>query len=108
MGALLGKVSFPQLMIIVTIETIFYTLNRVICIDLLHIHDLSGTMMIHIFGAYFGLAASYFFNPTNAIEDRLKQNKGNYFTNQIAKVGAIFLFMYWPSFNAVFADGMER
>lgn len=67
MGALLGKTTFPQLMIVVTVESIFYSLNRVICIDLLGIHDPSGSMMISVFGAYFGLAASMFFNPTKAI-----------------------------------------
>jgi len=65
-------------------------------------------MVINIFGAYFGLAASMFFNPTRAIENRLKQNKASYFSNLIALVGTIFLFMYYPSFNAALADGMAR
>jgi ammonium transporter Rh len=72
MGALLGKTSFPQLMIVITVECIFYSLNRVICIDLLGIHDLSVSMVINVFGAYFGLAASMFFNPTKAIKDSSK------------------------------------
>jgi ammonium transporter Rh len=108
MGALLGKVTFPQLMVIVTIEAIFYTLNCVICVDLLHVHDLSGSMVIHIFGAYFGLTASMFFNPKKAIEDRLKQNKGGHFSDMVGMIGVVFLFMYWSSFNAVFADGEQR
>lgn len=72
MGALLGKTTFPQLMIIVTVESIVYSLNRVICIDLLAIHDPSGSMMINVFGAYFGIAASMFFNPSKAIEDKTR------------------------------------
>jgi hypothetical protein len=31
-----------------------------------------------MFGAYFGLAATYFFNCPKAIEDRFAQGKGNY------------------------------
>lgn len=95
-------------MVVVTVEAIFYSLNRVICVDLLQIHDLSGSMMINEFGAYFGLAASIFFNSKKAIQDEFKQNKGDYFSNLTAFLGSIFLFMYWPSFNAIFATGMAR
>lgn len=95
-------------MVVVTIECIFYCLNRVICIDLLHAHDLSGSMIIHVFGAFFGLTASMFFNPSKAIEDRLKQCKGNYFSNLTSMIGTIFLFMYWPSFNGALATGTQQ
>lgn len=108
MGALLGKTTFSQLMVVVTIEAIFYSLNRVICVDLLKIHDLSGSMMISEFGACFGLAASIFFNPKKAKEDKFKQNEGDYFSNLTAFVGSIFLFMYWPSFNSVLANGLAQ
>lgn len=37
MGAVLGKVSFPQLFTLITIETIFYTLNLTIVVDLLKV-----------------------------------------------------------------------
>ena len=37
MGAVLGKVSFPQLFLLTTIETIFYTLNLTIVVDLLKV-----------------------------------------------------------------------
>lgn len=65
-------------MLIITFECIFYCLNAVICLNLLHINDLGGSITIHMFGAYFGLAATYFFEPKKAIEDKYQQNKGNY------------------------------
>jgi ammonium transporter Rh len=61
MGAVLGKTSFPQLFTLVTIETIFYTLNAVICVDKMGALDIGGAIVIHMFGAYFGLTATYFF-----------------------------------------------
>jgi ammonium transporter Rh len=93
-------------MVIITIETIFYTLNRVIVIDRLNIHDLSGSMVIHVFGAYFGLFAAIFFNPNKFNGARLIKTGGNYQSNLVAMIGTLFLFMYWPSFNASLAEGM--
>ena len=37
MGAVLGKVTFPQLFTLITIETIFYTLNLTIVVDLMKV-----------------------------------------------------------------------
>ena len=72
MGAVLGKTSFPQLFALITFECIFLTLNVVIIVDLLGAVDLGGSIPIHMFGAYYGLAASFFFKPKKAIEDRLQ------------------------------------
>ena len=55
-----------------TFELIFYTLNCVIDVNLLGAVDLGGSITIHMFGAYFGLAASYFFKPKQALNDRLE------------------------------------
>ncbi len=40
------------------IQIITYTLNEVICYELIHIYDAGGSTVIHTFGAYFGLGAS--------------------------------------------------
>jgi len=45
-----------------TIEIIFYGLNEAICAGSLQAVDMGGSMYVHTFGAYFGLAASYFFH----------------------------------------------
>lgn len=66
-GALLGKVSIFQLWILATIEILLYTLNEAIGVIFLQAVDMGGSMYVHTFGAYFGLAASYFFKPKVAI-----------------------------------------
>lgn len=71
MGGVLGKTTFPQLFTLVTIETIFYSLNLAICVDHLHVADVGGSITIHMFGAYFGLTSTFFFQPKKAIEDKL-------------------------------------
>lgn len=57
---------------LVTFELIFYTLNCVINVTVLGAVDLGGSITIHMFGAYFGLAATYFFKPKKALDDRLE------------------------------------
>jgi ammonium transporter Rh len=69
MGALLGKTTLPQLLFLVTFECIFYCLNCIIVLESLHVYDIGGAITIHMFGAYFGLAATYFFEPKKSIED---------------------------------------
>jgi len=65
-GAVLGKISFGQLWALATLEIIFYSLNEAVCTGILKANDMGGSMYVHAFGAYFGLAASYFFNRRTA------------------------------------------
>ena len=91
---------------LVTIECFFYAINAVLVLQVLKCHDVGGALTIHMFGAYFGLAATYFFEPNKAIEDKAERNKGNYMTQMVAMVGTLFLYIYWPSFNAILAGGI--
>jgi len=77
-GALLGKCSILQLWILATIEVIFYGLNEAVGAGILGAVDVGGSMYIHTFGAYFGLAASFFFKPKKAISDVEKRCSGGY------------------------------
>jgi ammonium transporter Rh len=49
-------------------EMIFWGLNMAICIDALKAVDMGGSIVIHAFGCYFGLAASFWFQPTRAAQ----------------------------------------
>lgn len=42
-------------------EMIFYALNEAIGVIIFKATDMGGSMFVHSFGAYFGVAASYFF-----------------------------------------------
>ena len=65
-------------------------------------------MYVHAFAAFFGLAATYFFDPKKAIEDKEKQCGGNYNSNLIAMVGTVFLWILWPSFNGALAGPTQQ
>jgi len=104
-GALLGKCDLPQLFVLATLEIIFYALNEGICAGVLMAVDMGGSMYVHTFGAYFGLAASYFFKAKlSAMKPASDENGGGYLSQTIAMVGTVFLYMFWPSFNGALAS----
>ena len=59
MGAVLGRASPFQLIIIAFFELMFYSANEALNIHILQAADVGGSMIIHTFGAYFGLAVSF-------------------------------------------------
>jgi ammonium transporter Rh len=104
-GVLLGKVNPPQILFIAIVETIFFTLNEHIGLQI-GVADLGGTMTIHMFGAAFGMAASLMMTPKEARGH--ENNAANYHSDILAMVGTIFLWMYWPSFNAALGVGATQ
>jgi ammonium transporter Rh len=107
-GALAGKITWAQLFIFATLETVFYTLNAAICKGVLNYVDAGGSVTIHVFGAYFGLAATWFFKPQKSILNANGKCGGSYTSQVITLVGTLFLFMFFPSFNAALAEGMQQ
>lgn len=57
-GALVGKVNSLQLLIIALIETLFFCVNQAICMRLLAFTDPGRSVIVHLFGAVFGLAVA--------------------------------------------------
>lgn len=63
-------------------------------------------MFVHVFGAYFGLAAArVLYNP--AVEESKKEGS-NYNSDMFAMIGTVFLWLYWPSFNSALAPGDDQ
>ena len=108
MGACLGKTTWGQLFLLATLEILFYGLNEAICAGILKATDMGGSMYVHTFGAYFGIAASFFFGAGRAIRDTENRCGGSYYSQLIAMIGTLFLFMYWPSFNGALAYGVAQ
>jgi ammonium transporter Rh len=58
---------------------------------------------VHTFGAYFGLALSRALHRPHW--DHQREHEGSiYHSDLFAMVGSVFLWVFWPSFNAVMAD----
>jgi ammonium transporter Rh len=105
-GGVLGKFNVAQYMIMGTIELIFYSLNNIVGEQVFHAVDMGGSMYIHTFGAYFGIAVAYMTSSNEAHNH--PNNSSNYNSNLIAMIGTIFLWMFWPSFNCALALGNAR
>lgn len=99
-GGLIGKVSPLQLVVVIVIELTCYCANKVYFLkqyaqDPL-ILDCGGTIIIHVFGAYFGLAACKVLGPPTDS----KLNASSYQSDLFSLIGTVFLWLFWPSFVA--------
>ena len=104
-GAILGKCSLFQLWVIATMEVFIYCINEAVVVEIFKIYDIGGSIVIHTFGAFFGLSVALFYQADEAIADKSSLNAGNYLSDLVSMVGTLFLFAYWPSFNGALGEG---
>ena len=105
-GALLGKASPLELVFIAISEMVFYGLNESIGVIEMQAVDMGGSIFVHTFGAYFGLAVSYMVTPRDKFEE--KDEGSTYTSDTFAMIGTIFLWMFWPSFNGALATETQQ
>ena len=103
-GAVLGRTSTLQLAVLACLQIVFFSLNEHLVVHTFNVADVGGSMVVHVFGAYFGLAASWVLGP-NAKKARAATSKTNSVT---AMIGTLFLFAFWPSFNGAMATGAAQ
>ena len=109
LGGVIGKFSMPQYIFLGILETLFCSVNYRVGELSLHAIDAGGSMYIHSFGAFFGVALTWVMYYGE--KDKIKGNKNNhssYVSNTFAFIGTIFLWMYWPSFNTALLSGLSR
>lgn len=98
-GAVIGKVSPFQLVVMTIVELQFHSFNfKVLMTNLLNVCDMGGTYIDHMFGAYFGLAVAYMLGKPKT--EPVMSNNADLFS----LLGTLFLWVYWPSFVAGAAD----
>merc|ERR550519_3334550 len=97
-GVVLGVTSPLQLIVMTVFEIIIFVVNEIIGRDIIGAVDAGDTIFVHIFGAYFGLAVvRVLYNPDHATSSK---EGSSYSSDLFSMVGTIFLWMFWPSFNA--------
>ncbi len=101
-GAILGRIKMYQYIILGLLFIPFYILNEVIVLED-HFHfvgkiaDTGGSIVIHAFGAIFGIAA--------AISLTLKEHRkipilADATSDRYSLLGSMVLWVFWPSFCA--------
>eukprot|EP00762_Andalucia_godoyi_P004028 ANDGO_05651.mRNA.1 hypothetical protein len=104
-GAVIGKTTAEQLVLMAFVETMFYSLNYYIGFLKLKAVDIGGSMFIHTFGGIFGLFFSKALLKRNA--GKHEDNRSRYTSDMFAFIGTAFLWLFWPSFNGAFAGDRQ-
>jgi len=96
-GGLIGKIGPTQVLVVTLVELVFYCANKVFFLtNMMEISDCGGTIIIHVFGAYFGLAAC---KTLGRAKDE-NFNGSSYNSDLFSLIGTVFLWLFWPSFVA--------
>jgi ammonium transporter Rh len=106
-GAVLGKVTPAQITWLVALQAPIYALNAYLVTETLGAIDVGGSITIHAFGAFYGLAASWWHSSPGSGSDNKKAG-ASYVSDLTAMIGTIFLFIYWPSFNSALAAAASK
>jgi ammonium transporter Rh len=107
-GAIIGRASPLQLVCMTICQAVAYALNKAVLVfGIISCEDVGGSMTIHMFGAYFGLAVSYVLGPPQA--SALSSNcKPNATSDLTALIGTTLLWVYWPSFVGATETGVSQ
>ncbi|KAL1006100.1 hypothetical protein UPYG_G00067870 [Umbra pygmaea] len=98
-GAVLGKTNPVHLLLIALVEVSGFVLNGWILQTFLQVRFLNTIMLLHIFGAFFGLTLTRVYR--RAFEQQHEKEKIDRKTGLFSLMGTLFLWMFWPSLNSV-------
>lgn len=86
-------------------QSFFYAFNKVVIVlGLWGAEDVGGSITIHMFGAYFGLAVSYVLGPPK--EESVENSTPNATSDLTTMIGTTLLWVYWPSFVGATETGV--
>ncbi|NXW37828.1 RHAG protein, partial [Phaetusa simplex] len=101
-GAVLGKTSPVQMLILTILEITIFACNEHLVTEVFQATDVGASMTIHAFGAYFGLAVTLvLYRP--GLKNKHENEESTYHSDMFAMIGTLFLWLFWPSFNSAIA-----
>ncbi|XP_074074190.1 RH-like protein isoform X2 [Macrotis lagotis] len=98
-GATLGKVNLLQMIVMTLLEITVFQGTKKFNQYFLKGHEEMSMMHIHVFGAYFGMAANWCLSwsvPNEAKEKERTTTTSSLFTT----LGILFMWIFWPTFNS--------
>merc|ERR1719490_143252 len=97
-GVVLGVATPLQLLVMTVLEITLFVINEKIGRDYVGAVDAGDTIFVHIFGAYFGLTVARVLARPDIAKSSLEGTTAT--SDLFSMVGTVFLWMFWPSFNA--------
>ncbi len=100
MGAVLGRLRLYQYGLVAFFTVMAYTLNEWLVLDgglgiTRGFTDAAGSIVIHAFGAYFGLGLAMALTQKNAFEKVIESDETS---DRFSMIGFMVLWLFWPSF----------
>ncbi|XP_057715515.1 rh blood group, D antigen isoform X2 [Corythoichthys intestinalis] len=102
-GAVQGKTNHVQLILMALLEVFGFVLNEWLLQTLLSARNTHCIMVLHIFGAFFGLVLTWILYRKES-EQGFEKEKLDRKAGLFSMLGTVFLWMFWPSFNSVLVD----
>ncbi|MGR3318537.1 MAG: ammonium transporter [Candidatus Anammoxibacter sp.] len=103
-GAPLGRLKMRQYIVMALLFIPCYMLNEWILVDnglglIPHgeVIDTGGSLLIHAFGAYFGMGVIVRMTTKEDFDKKIESDKQS---NQFSMLGSMVLWVFWPSFCA--------
>lgn len=99
-GAVLGRVRLHQYGLLALVMVPLYMLNEWLVLDgglgiTKGFQDSAGSIIIHAFGAYFGLGLAVALTREAHLD---KEIPGDITSNRFSMIGSMVLWLFWPSF----------
>lgn len=110
-ATILGRIGPVQLLLLVIFEVPLLHCNIFLNEHYFHAADIGGSMAIHVFAAYYGLAISLMLYYKTGVKNADHKITTSKTSDLFSMVGTVFLWICWPSFNAALTttdDGRHR
>ena len=101
-GAILGRIKIYQYIILGLLFIPFYIINELVVVqDYFHfvgkVADTGGSIVIHAFGAIFGITAAISLTNKKDMETPIETDANS---DKFSMLGSMVLWVFWPSFCA--------
>ncbi len=101
-GAVLGRIKMHQYLLLGLLFIPFYMLNELVVTDdyfnfIGHVADTGGSIVIHAFGAIFGISTAIFLSTKKQREIPVQADATS---DRFSLLGSMVLWVFWPSFCA--------
>lgn len=98
-GAVIGKTGPVQLLVMALLEVPIFAVTEWAVLKYIRINDAGGSILIHLFAAYFGLGATFVLYRPSLNKGHAKEIT-SYHSDILSVMGTLFLWVFWPSFNS--------